>query len=475
MRSSTVKPYPFKTRPYNYQRKALRFLWGNSWGGGLLMEPGTGKTKVALDFIGALYLNKGVRRVLVVCPIAAFGVWEEQAKEHMSPEVPYTHIRINKSKTLSRLHDEIPPEHLQLVVINYESARLPIVLKQLLFWEPDVVILDESHKIKKPAAKRSKACHRLGRVARYRLVLTGTAITNSPLDIFSQWKFLNPQRFGYSFNEFKQEYAIFGGYGGYSVLGYKNTKYLQGRMARDAFVALKEDCLDLPEKIHQIVPIQLKASTSKLYYQMERQMIAELDEQTRIVAPIVLTKLLRLAQITSGFISDEGKIEAISTEKLDMLEDLLETYCIEPQRRVAIFCRFIPTLERIQKRLQEMDLSHSIIRGGMSIEKRAEARQQLWSAKGPAVILGQIEAIGLSIDLSCCSTGIFAELDYSADHYIQAQDRLHRLGQRNPVTYLYLQTPETVDEDIYWALQGHNRTAEDILSRIRYRVQPVAA
>ena len=466
-----MDPYPFKTPPYDYQRKALRFLWKNRWGGGLLMEPGTGKTKVALDFAGALYLYKGIRRVLVVCPVAAFGVWEREAQRHVPPDVPYTHTRIHKTKSMQKLYEDVHPACLQIVVINYETARQPLVIKQLLHWLPELVILDESHKIKKSTAKRSRACHRLGRVAAYRMILTGTAITNSPLDIFSQWKFLNPQRFGYSFSDFKEQYAIVGGYGGYEVLGYKNKSVMERRMGQDAFVALKKDCLDLPEKVHQVVPVYLSPSTEKIYRQMERRMVAELDEETRVIAPIVLTKLLRLSQITSGFVTDEKEVSILGKEKLDTIAELIEDYCLYPEKKIVIFSRFIPSLERIADLLTEMKVPFSVIRGGISQKNREEAQRQIWEAKGAAVLLGQLEAAGLAIDLSCCATAIFYELDYSSDHYIQAQDRLHRLGQRNPVLYLYPEVTDTVDEDIHSALDTNTFTAANILEKLRYRAK----
>jgi len=440
-----------------------------------LCEPGTGKTKVALDFIAALYLYKGVKRVLVICPLAAFGVWEREVEKHLPPEVPPIVIQLHKKRALGYLHNGYHPDHLLIAIVNYETSWR--VIKQLLSWKPQVVILDESHKVKNGTTKQARGCHRLGRVAPYRLILTGTPISNSPLDVFSQWKFLNPSRLGHSFRDFAQQYASYGGYAGYQIMAYKNLGGLQNRLAPDAFVVKKVDCLDLPEKIFQRIPVTLSRETRSTYQQMEKDMVAQLEEGQWVIAPIVLTKLLRLSQITSGFVTTEyEKAEHIGDEKLAVLEDLIEDYCLGPRNKVVIFCRFIPSLNRIVELLQERQIPYRSIYGGVSLTKRQEAVDQMWQ-KGPGspqVIVCQIVAGGLSIDLACCSTAIFYELDYSLDHYIQAQDRLHRLGQKNRVNYLHLLASDTVDEEIYAALQEKDNVALSVLDRLRIRITRAA-
>ena len=163
--------YPFKTKPFNHQLEALRDIWHRRWGGAVFFESGTGKTKVALDWVGALYRYKDIKKVLVVCPLAAFGVWPSEAEKHLPPEVPYKITYVNKSKTVGRLFSDVyHPSRLLIVVVNYETAWH--VISQLALWKPEVVILDESHKIKRISTKRSQAMHKLGLLVNYRMILT---------------------------------------------------------------------------------------------------------------------------------------------------------------------------------------------------------------------------------------------------------------------------------------------------------------
>lgn len=461
--------YPFATRPYQHQLKALRQLWRRGWGGALLWEPGTGKTKCALDFAGALYLYRGLRRVLVICPIAAFGVWVAELGKHMPEQVPFTVTVLNKSRSAEDLHFDKPPDDvLWVVVVNYETAWR--IFPQLRWWKPQLCIIDESHQIKRGSTKKARGCHKLGLLASYRLILTGTPVTNSPLDLFSQWKFLNPVRFGRSFRDFAAAYAVFGGYGGHEVLLYKNLDQLREIIEMDASIIKKEDCLDLPEKVYEVIPIDLDSETAEVYRQMEDQMVAELESGELITAEIILTKLLRLSQITSGFTSrsNNGARETIplGEEKLGALEELVDTYALESQQKVVIFCRFIPSLERIASLLKKKKVPFRVISGDVAYPKRNEAVQWMWSGEGPKVLLAQIATAGLAIDLSCCHTAIYYELDYSLDHYIQSQDRLHRIGQVHKVLYLHLLARESVDEDVYRALTDKKDVAERVVGRL---------
>ena len=460
--------YPYKTEPFKHQTKTLQTLWRRGWGGGILFDPGTGKTKTALDFVGALYLYRRVRRVLVICPINAFSTWAEQPKIHCPPEVPFAIEFLNGSRSVYKLYEleSYHPDRLRICVVNFETAWR--ISKQLLKWKPQVVIVDESHKIKSAATHKARGVHKFAS-APYRLILTGTVFTNSPLDAYSQWRFLNPQRFGKSYTKFRDTYARMGGYGGYEIEEYINLNSLAQQIALDATVVKKEECLDLPPKLSQAVSIELRPNTKKLYRQMEKEMIAQLAGVT-ITAQIVLTKLLRLSQMASGFVTQDGVAHFIGTEKLEALADLLEDYCIEPRQKVVVFCRFIPSLMRIEEVLEELKIPFVTLRGGMSSKQRAEAQARFVKAKGSMVLLGQIEAAGISIDLSCSSTAIFYELDYSSDHHIQAQDRLHRIGQNSRVLYLYLMTKDTVDEDIRDSLSRNERITQAVLDRVRRRV-----
>jgi SNF2 family DNA or RNA helicase len=241
---------PIKVAPYSHQRAAYAFvrsLFGNgkSRGAALLMEMGTGKSLTAIAVTGALYKSGKIRRALVVAPLSVLGVWEEEFAKFAA--FPYclsilAGTNVQKAASLKKLTGN----PLGVAVVNYESAwRLE---DEITAWQPGLVIADEGHKIKTHNISASKALHRVGAKTGYRLLLTGTVITNKAIDIFSQYKFLNPSVFGQSFYTFRGRYFDMTGYGSHiPVLKKAMEGELMEKLHSIAFRATKAECLDLPE------------------------------------------------------------------------------------------------------------------------------------------------------------------------------------------------------------------------------------
>ena len=245
-----------------------------------------------------------------------------------------------KQYTLSSLSGQT----LQIAVINYESTwRLE---KELKDWNPDLIICDEGHKIKTHNISASKTMHRLGAKAKYRLLLTGTVITNKALDVFSQYKFLNPNVFGNSFYVFRNKYFDMMGYGNYTPVLKENMKReLMNNIHSIAFRATKAECLDLPETVDIVRHVMLETKAMKIYKDLVEDSYAELSNG-EISATNVLTKLLRLSQLTGGFIGndDSCNIEQISTAKLSVLEDIIDSM-LEENKKLVVIARFVPELK----------------------------------------------------------------------------------------------------------------------------------
>jgi SNF2 family DNA or RNA helicase len=430
------------------------------------MEPGTGKTKVALDYCNHLRLKANrLRRVLVVAPLGVLSVWEDELERHFAGD--YRVVRLPKGSkrglALAELHGlrEIPSRPVFLL-INYELCWR--VLKDLLLWKPQVVIADESHQIKHHNARKSRALHRFADLEPppLRLILSGTPITNSPLDAYSQWRFLNPARFGTRYRSFKERYAIWGGYGGYELLSYRNLDELTKRVAADSFIIKKKDCLDLPASTDSIIRVASEPHTDKVYADMAHDLVAFITGADKpVTAPIILTKLLRLSQITGGFAkTDDGQIVDVGTEKREALRELLESLDDKP---VVIFARFLWEIGQCAGVAGKLERSARIISGTQDPYSRAESVKMFRSGKVNTLIC-QIATGGLGIDLSVAQYAIFYSLDYSSDHYIQARDRLHRIGQENPVTYYHLIMDKTIDGMILRALRNHRKVSDLILS-----------
>lgn len=467
--------YRYKTNPFSHQKRALNKISKRDGIAGLFMEMGTGKTKVAIDWAGIGYYNFGVKRVLVACPLSVISVWQQQIQRH-SP-VPTKVIDLSSMRTVDRMllikasekYAEKYPNKQVWLLINYEGlwreGRFSTVPERLISFCPDLMICDESHRIKSATARQSRAAFKIGRSARQRLLLTGTPITKSPLDLFGQFRFLDPRifhPFGKNWGNFSHHYAIFGGFGGWQIKGYKNLQELVRKTRDSTFRIKKIDCLDLPEKLFQDIEVTLSARAQKYYNEMAEQMIIEIEE-SHATAAIVLVKLLRLSQITSGFIKDiEGKIRVFDDTKLRTCLDLLEDM-LEEGQKVVIFARFRKDIERLASSINErFSIDPLILSGSVPGRQRNGIVEKFHEGNAP-VFIAQIQAGSLGIDLTPASVAIFFSVDYNAANYWQAQDRLHRQGQTRNVTYYNIVAKDTIDREVFEVLAEKGDIAERII------------
>jgi len=455
---------PIKAKPFEHQVRAfaLAQTLDNS---ALLMEQGTGKTLVAIAVAGDRYLKGDIRRLLVVCPSSVLYEWKRQFEELAG--FPYVlHILEGsireRAEFLRQTHSQ-DVEGLFIVAVNYEATwRLEEELKG---WKPDMIILDESQKIKRLQAQQTKACIRIGRNARYRMILTGTPVTQSPLDYFTQYQFLDDRIFGRSFRRFRDRYAIMGGYGGYQVVGYKNLEELAEKVGQIAFRVRKDECLDLPDTLDQFRYIQLEPEARALYNEMLEKAIIRFSEEEQVTAPIILTELLRLQQITGGFLPVGDGTRQVSKAKLEALRDVLEDLK-DAGKQVVIFARFRPEVEAIAKVAGELGLTTFTLTGGTSTEDRGRGIRDFQGGR-IQVFIAQIATGGLGITLTAADTAIFYSADFSLANYDQAKARLHRIGQKRPVTYIHLVVKGSIDEEVIRRLAKKQDLARLVVDELR--------
>lgn len=312
---------------------------------------GTGKTITSIAITGALYLKDKIRRVLVVAPLSILGVWEEEFAKFADFDYTLAVLSGTGAKKADTLrHMNGAP--LQVAVVNYESAwRLE---KEIAAWKPDLVIADEGHKIKTHNISASKAMHRIGAKASYRLLLTGTVITNKAIDVYSQYKFLNPTIFGNSFYAFRNRYFDMVGYGNHTpVLKRSMEQDLMRRLHCIAFRATKAECLDLPETTDIVRYVELESTAARVYRDLVKDSYAELG-QSEVTVTNILTRLLRLSQLTGGFIGDDaGNVPLrISTAKMAALEDIVDEV-LQEGKKLVIIARFVPEIDAINKMLEK--------------------------------------------------------------------------------------------------------------------------
>lgn len=478
---------PIRAKPYRHQREAFCFVCGlfglplggageapepKSPGAALLMEMGTGKSLTSIAIIGALAQAGRVQRVLVVAPLSILGVWEEEFQKFA--DFPYALAVLCGDSTKKRdiLRHMEGTAVLQVVVINYESAwRLE---KDLQAWRSGLIVADEGHKIKTHNIAASKAMHRMGAKASYRLLLTGTVITNKAIDVFSQFKFLNPAIYGNSFYAFRNRYFDMVGYGNHTPVLKKSMEgELTEKLHSISYRATKAECLDLPETTDVIRQVELEPEALRIYRGLVKESYAELADG-EVTATNILTRLLRLSQLTGGFLGNDetAAVEQVSAAKLSALGDILDGAVAEG-KKLVIIARFIPEIKAICKLLEKRGLRYSCITGEVKDRNEQVARFQ----KEPEVMafVGQIATAGLGITLTAASTMVFYSLDYSMSNFEQAKARIHRVGQRMPCTYFYLVARGTVDEKVLAALESKADLARTLVDDYRSGRNPFAA
>ncbi|MGX9924156.1 DEAD/DEAH box helicase [Streptomyces sp. NPDC002248] len=482
--------YKWKTRPYYHQVAAVKKLLSTGWGGALLMAPRTGKTKTLIDYASIMHLKGEVSRVLIFCPVSVIGVWEQEIAAHCPFKYRITvwDRKGRKKQNLPRLGDDV----LDFVILNYDALSTPgavievdeyggkrrsksrggryTILKALRRWQPHLIALDESHRIKTPSAKKSTALHSLGKVAPYRVIMTGTVVTKKKriFDVYSQWKFLNPGRFSdYTFALFKSEFGVFRQRDGWSQwVGNKNEDTLHEQMHKDAFAIERSECFDLPERTVQIIPVELEESGSH-YDQMAEEMVTQVKSGEYAEAPIKLVQTLRLRQITSGIVKTapsieypEGRLVRLGHEKLDTMREILSDL-FEADEKVVVGAHFVGDIDAIHKICQELKVKSFVLRGGVPRLQRDKDLQAFRKMNGPACFIAQPQAASLGIDLSTASICIWFSLTPSYVDYTQFEDRI-ALSDR-PTTYMYLLARDTVDELLYETLQEDGDIAKAIM------------
>jgi len=466
---------PIRAAPYHHQREAYRFacvLLGldsevRSRGAALLMEMGTGKTITAIAIAGALYQAGQIHRVLVTAPLSILGVWEQEFEKFADYEFTLVILSGSGTKKADTLR-HMTGATLQVAVINYESAwRLE---KEITAWAPGLIIADEGHKIKTHNTAVSKSMHRLGARAAYRLLLTGTVITNKAIDVFSQYKYLNPSVFGNSFYAFRNRYFDLVGYGQHTpVLKRSMERELTEKLHSIAFRATKAECLDLPETTDVVRLVDLEPAAMRVYRDLVKDSYAELGK-TEITATNILTRLLRLSQLTGGFLGgDDGIAQAVSAAKLGALADIIEEVRQEGKKLVVI-ARFVPEIRAIRKLLEKQGAGYSLIMGEVKDREAQVSRFQ--NDPDVQVFVGQIATAGLGITLTAASTLVFYSTDYSMSNHEQTRARIHRVGQRENCTYIYLTAKGTVDEKVLQALQSKADLARTLVDDYRRGLNP---
>lgn len=411
--------------------------------------------------MGRAFLNGLIKKLLIVAPKSIVTVWDEEFAKFADLPYSLSVLTGSSSKKVEQLRS-IPHNGLEVAVVNYDSV--PLIETELLKWSPDFLVCDESSKIKNNSAKMSKAAHRIAKQCKYRMILTGTPIQNNPLDFYSQYKVLDENIFGKSFYSFKNQYAILGTYN--QPVGWRNLPELVRKAHSIAFRVTKDEALDLPETIDEIRPVILESKTLALYKQFVKDSYIELSKG-EVSATNILTRMLRLQQLTGGFIRPDeysDRYEQVSKAKLEALEDILDSL-IDEGKKAVVIARFIPEINEICKLLESKKIAYSKICG--EVKDRAAEIERFQNDEECMVFVGQIQTASMGITLTASSTMIFYSLSYNFADYSQAKARIHRIGQKNNCLYIHLTAKDTIDETVLQALRRKEDIAHSIVDNWR--------
>lgn len=457
---------------FNHQQRGLARMHELRGCCGVFAGMGTGKTRMTLAYVE----QSGGKRILVVCPLSVTGVWERESRliGFAGRVIDLTELMSNgqRAAMMRRIGNAV-------VLINYESYWREPLRTEILKWKPDTVILDEVHRIRHRTTRHTRFAHELGNkpFVKSRLGLSGTPITNGLQDAWSIYRFIDRTVFPNRWADFEDQFIQIDPFPFKRIVGYKNEDRARMLIAASSFQCPKEEANELPPRMDVIVPVRLSETTRRVYKSLKKDGIVELQnaqgEPRVTMARIVLTLVLRLQQITSGFTTAflrdvENPSQAalgeeieLGTEKTQAAIELIESAKANGERSV-VFARFRHDLQSLQRNMPK-DVRYAVLDGSTPVRKRKEIQVEFQRGRYD-VVLAMIQIASLGIDLTAANVGIFYSVGFNLDDFEQAKDRIHRTGQTKHVTYYHLQAENSVDQQVYTVLNEKLSLAARITS-----------
>ena len=466
--------YKFKTKPYAHQLTALEKSW-NKETYAYFMEMGTGKTKVLIDNLAMLYDKGKVDGALIIAPKGVIGTWyKQEIPNHLPDHIENVSV-MWQSLITKKQKDSLDclfklEEKLHILIMNVEAlstSKGTEFAARFLNSHKTLMAIDESTTIKNSSAKRTKNILALSKYAKYRRIMTGSPVTKNPLDLYSQCEFLSPWLLNFqSFYAFRNRYAEMKtiharGRSIQVVHKFQNIGELSDKLKNFSYRVLKEDCLDLPDKIYIKRNVALTSEQLKLYQQMKTMALAILNGK-QVTSVTVLTQLMRLHQITCGhFTADDGTTQLVKNNRITELMDVLE----EVEGKAIIWANYQHDITNIIKAVVEEYGEESIVDyyGLTPQEDRQENIQRFQNDPKCRFLIGTPQTGGYGITLTAANTVIYYSNGYDLEKRLQSEDRAHRIGQKKSVTYVDLIAEKTVDEKIVKALRKKINIASEVL------------
>ena len=468
--------YQFKTPPYEHQAAILGQSWSHTnWA--WLMEMGTGKSKVCIDNAAMLFEKEYIDTLIVIAPKGVYRNWANlEIPAHLPDRISSDIVVWNPANTKSNRQTLIsflePSSSLKVFLMNVEAlstSKGKKYLEALLQKSTSLLAVDESTTIKSPKAKRTKTLIKLGSLAKYRRILTGFPVTQSPLDLWAQCRFMDKTLLGDcgdNFFQFQYRYAVMkkssvGTHTFNRVVGYRDLERLSELLKKFSSRITKEECLDLPDKVYLQRTVSLTPDQTRIYSELKEFALANLDNGEFMTAPNVMTQLLRMQQVLSGHTkTDYGELVEIKDNRLDELVSCLE----EIEGKAIIWSRFRYDIVRIKNALNKKYGNGRAVDyfGDTSDDDRVEAVNRFQN--GDALFfVGNPQTGGYGLTLTAAQNVIYFSNSFDLAVRMQSEDRAHRIGQRNTVTYVDLIAEGTIDEKIVKSLRAKLNIASQVM------------
>jgi len=466
--------YRFKTKPFKHQLQALKKSWNKeAWA--WFMEMGTGKTKVCIDNIAMLYDRGKIKSALVIAPNGIKRNWRKELSVHMPDHVEYMDavwVASPKKKEQIELMNVCQmSDKLQILIMNIEALSTgrgldfarSFVLPGFCF-----MVVDESTTIKNHSARRTKNIMKIANLAKYRRIMTGSPVTKSPLDLFSQVEFLGPWLLEQSnYYAFRARYAVIqqrnvGSHSFQHVVSYQRLDELTAILHNFSTRILKENCLDLPDKLYTKRVVSMTPEQLKAYVEMKKQAMTFFEDNP-MTAASVLTQMTRLHQIVCGHVkTDDGEVRTLKNNRIKELLQVLE----ETDGKVIIWAVFRHDIQTIEKEIANEYGKETV--ASYYGDTKDSIRQSIVdsfmdSDSDLRFFIGNPKTGGYGLTLTCSHTVVYYSNDYSLEVRMQSEDRAHRIGQKDKVTYIDLMTEGTIDEKIVNSLNNKIDLASKVM------------
>ena len=437
------------------------------------MEMGTGKSKVLIDNIAMLYNAGKINGALIVAPKGVYKNWFDSEIPNHMPD--YIEKRVGLWRTDPKAKDLQPlfktGAELHILIMNVEAFSTKKGMQfaeKFLNSHKALMGIDESTTIKNPAAKRTKNIVSLRPLTKYRRILTGSPVTKSPLDLFTQCYFLDPYLLDQSsYYVFRTRYAVcrkinVSGRQVEIVVGYRNLAELSEKLKPFSYRVLKDDCLDLPKKTYMKRTVELTDEQKKVYKQMKQEAIAFLNGKM-VTSATVITQLMRLHQITCGhFKSNDGTVQDLKNNRITQLMDILD----EVEGKAVIWAHYRHDIEKIVEAISKKYGNNTVVTyfGDTSTDDRQKAIKKIQDKESPVrFIIGTPQTGGYGITLTGASTMIYYSNGYDLEKRMQSEARIDRIGQEKPMTYIDIMAEDTIDDKIVKSLRNKVNIATEIM------------